>query len=89
MPAVLGEGSTGDSSPVQVECRAKLGLMESRLKLYSLEEVQAHNAAGDCWLILDGALWPWGLGLIQDALALRHGLAEMGLPIGRGNNVTA
>jgi len=35
--------------------RAKLGHLESRLRVYSLAEVSQRNADGGCWLILDGA----------------------------------
>ena len=35
--------------------RAKLGLLELRLRVYSLAEVSQRNAEGGCWLILDGA----------------------------------
>lgn len=38
----------------QEVCEAKLGQSRERLRLYSFEEVQAANAAGNCWLILDG-----------------------------------
>ncbi|EIE25119.1 cytochrome b5 [Coccomyxa subellipsoidea C-169] len=39
---------------LQDYCRAKLGRLDSRIQLRSFEEVKAHNAAGQCWLILDG-----------------------------------
>lgn len=35
-------------------CEAKLGQSRERLREYSFEEVQAANAAGNCWLTLDG-----------------------------------
>jgi Cytochrome b5-like Heme/Steroid binding domain len=41
----------------QDHCRSVLGALESRVHrqtLFSFEEVQRHNAAGHCWLILDG-----------------------------------
>ena len=34
--------------------RSKLGQLESRLRVYRLDEVLKRNAAGECWLILDG-----------------------------------
>ena len=40
---------------MQDDMRAKLGDLESRLGVYSLAEVSQRNAAGACWLILDGA----------------------------------
>ncbi|BDA41357.1 probable cytochrome b5 type B at C-terminar half [Coccomyxa sp. Obi] len=39
---------------LQDYCRAKLGRLDSRIQMRSFEEVKAHNAAGQCWLILDG-----------------------------------
>ena len=33
-----------------------MGKMDSRIALRSFEEVRAHNAAGQCWLVLDGEL---------------------------------
>lgn len=39
----------------QEVCEAKLGQSRDRLREYSFEEVQAANAAGNCWLILSGA----------------------------------
>lgn len=39
---------------LQEVCETKLGQSRSRLQLYSFEEVQAANAAHNCWLILDG-----------------------------------
>ena len=40
---------------LQEVCEAKLGRSRDRLREYSFEEVQAANAAGNCWLILSGA----------------------------------
>ena len=40
---------------VQDDMRAKLGHLESRVRVHSLAEVLERNAAGACWLILDGA----------------------------------
>ena len=40
---------------LQDDMRAKLGQLESRLRVYRLDEVFQRNAAGECWLILDGA----------------------------------
>ena len=61
----------------QDACRAKLGLIESRLKRYRLEEVQERNAAGECWLILDGVHPPC---LVQKSatLQLTAGQAVLG-----------
>ena len=39
---------------MQDYCRAKLGKLDSTIRLRSFEEVKAHNAAGQCWLTLDG-----------------------------------
>ncbi|CAL5222768.1 g5180 [Coccomyxa viridis] len=39
---------------LQDYCRAKLGKLDSAIKPRSFQEVQAHNAAGQCWLCLDG-----------------------------------
>lgn len=39
---------------VQDYCREKLGKLDSRIQLRSFKEVKAHNAAGQCWLTLDG-----------------------------------
>lgn len=44
------------AGPWQDYGRGKLGEMDSRVALRSFEEVRAHNAAGQCWLVLDGAL---------------------------------
>ena len=41
---------------LQDVCREKLGKNHSRLRIYTYDEVQAANAAGNCLLILDGAL---------------------------------
>lgn len=41
---------------MQNTCREKLGRLESRLRIYSFEEVQAQNGRGECWLILDGMI---------------------------------
>jgi len=38
----------------QDHCNGKLVDMDSRLRVYSFEEVKTKNAAGFCWLILDG-----------------------------------
>jgi hypothetical protein len=43
------------STCLQEVCEAKLGQSRDRLREYSFEEVQAANAAGNCWLILSGA----------------------------------
>ena len=43
---------------VQDHCKEKAGEMDSRLKIYSFEEVKARTAEGCCWLILDGASTP-------------------------------
>jgi hypothetical protein len=40
---------------IQDYCRGKLGQLDSRIQMRSYEEIKAHNAAGQCWLILDGA----------------------------------
>jgi len=37
-------------------CNGKLVDMDSRLRVYSFEEVKTKNAAGFCWLILDGMI---------------------------------
>ena len=42
--------------PPQDDMHAKLGQLESRLRVYKLDEVLNRNASGECWLILDGAL---------------------------------
>jgi hypothetical protein len=48
---------------LQEYCLGKLGKMDARIALRSFAEVQAHNAAGQCWLILDGAAFaPASLG---------------------------
>ena len=39
---------------VQDYCRAKLGKLDSAIQPRSFQEVKAHNAAGQCWLALDG-----------------------------------
>lgn len=39
---------------LQEYCRERLGESQSRLRCYSFDEVRALNAAGGCWLILDG-----------------------------------
>lgn len=44
----------GLSGAVQEVCEAKLGQSRERLRLYTFEDVQAANSAGNCWLILDG-----------------------------------
>ena len=35
-------------------CRAKLGKLDLAIHPRSFQEVKAHNAAGQCWLVLDG-----------------------------------
>ena len=42
----------------QEYCLGKLGKMDARIALRSFAEVRAHNAAGQCWLILDGEALP-------------------------------
>lgn len=39
---------------LQDYCHAKLGRLDRHIQLRSFEEVKAHNAAGQSWLILDG-----------------------------------
>ena len=38
----------------QEHCRAKLGKLDLAIHPRSFQEVKAHNAAGQCWLVLDG-----------------------------------
>ena len=42
------------SCPPQEHCQERLGDSTARLRLYRFDEVRALNAAGGCWLILDG-----------------------------------
>ena len=39
---------------LQDDMRSKLGQLESRLRVYRLDEVLKRNAACECWLIMDG-----------------------------------
>ena len=39
---------------VQDYCRAKLGKLDRAIQPRSFQEVKSHNAAGQCWLTLDG-----------------------------------
>eukprot|EP00884_Botryococcus_braunii_P006095 jgi/Botrbrau1/15487/Bobra.43_2s0107.2 len=41
---------------LQDDCQNRLGELESRVRVYSFDEVKQKNAAGECWLILDGML---------------------------------
>lgn len=40
--------------PQQEYCQERLGECKDRLRFFSFEEVKRLNAAGGCWLILDG-----------------------------------
>ncbi|KAI3433794.1 hypothetical protein D9Q98_003599 [Chlorella vulgaris] len=40
--------------PLEEHCQERLGESSSRLRFYSFDEVRQLNAAGGCWLILDG-----------------------------------
>ncbi|KAK9908984.1 hypothetical protein WJX75_005570 [Coccomyxa subellipsoidea] len=51
---LLHAGEALGLQSLQGYCRAKLGRLDSRIQLRTFEEVEAHNAAGQCWLILDG-----------------------------------
>lgn len=51
---LLQAGEVLGLQSLQDYCRAKLGRLDSRIQMRGLEEVKAHNAAGQCWLILDG-----------------------------------
>lgn len=53
--AEMPQADCNDRYLLQDYCRAKLGRLDSRIQTRSFEEVKAHNAAGQCWLILDGA----------------------------------
>ena len=43
---------------MQEHCKGKLGEFDSRLQIYTFDQVKVENARGSCWLILDGALSP-------------------------------
>eukprot|EP00887_Chlorella_sp_A99_P005263 scaffold1.g5263.t1 len=42
--------------PLEEYCKERLGAAESRLRWYSLDEIKRLNAAGGCWLIIDGMI---------------------------------
>ncbi|KAL4437011.1 hypothetical protein ABPG75_004150 [Micractinium tetrahymenae] len=53
-PQLLAAAQALGLRPLEEYCRGRLGESQSRLRCYSFEEVRALNAAGGCWLILDG-----------------------------------
>ena len=51
---ILAERPACLSALKQEHCQRRLGDSTASLRLFTFEEIQRLNAAGGCWLILDG-----------------------------------